>query len=200
MTPTCANPDCEDPIDPGAASRYCSMACELADRHGLEGREIRADGGTQATLAQSHDTREPDSALERQWDELRKVTTVNHESRWHDLARYDTDTDASTDYDWSVSWVTNLCGVLEHDCQWTGQYSRVYEPSPDREIRCDGGQPSDRTYRETALERGRPTDPCECETCECELHTYPEDDCCIWCQNGDHHTQDTTTDDTENSQ
>ncbi len=46
----CANPDCETSIDPGAASRYCSMACELADRHGLEGREIRADGGTQQTL------------------------------------------------------------------------------------------------------------------------------------------------------
>lgn len=41
-------------------------------------------------------------------------------------------------------------------------------------------------YRTSALERGRPTDPCECESCECNLHTYPDDTECIWCRSGDH--------------
>lgn len=42
------------------------------------------------------------------------------------------------------------------------------------------------TYRESALTRGRPSGPCGCEDCDCELHTYPDDECCIWCRNGDH--------------
>lgn len=41
-------------------------------------------------------------------------------------------------------------------------------------------------YLETALDRGRPTKPCECEACWCELHCYPGDDLCLWCRCGDH--------------
>jgi hypothetical protein len=46
-------------------------------------------------------------------------------------------------------------------------------------------EPLSDTYRQTALERGRPEDPCECD-CGCPLHTYPEDTQCIWCREGDH--------------
>ncbi|WP_247729912.1 hypothetical protein [Halovivax limisalsi] len=44
----------------------------------------------------------------------------------------------------------------------------------------------DDCYREMALERGRPTDPCQCQQCDCELHTFPGDVGCIWCSNGQH--------------
>lgn len=40
-------------------------------------------------------------------------------------------------------------------------------------------------YVTDALAKGRPEEPCEC-VCGCELHTYPDDDRCIWCQEGDH--------------
>jgi len=42
------------------------------------------------------------------------------------------------------------------------------------------------TYLEAALERGRPSEPCECAVCDCDLHTYPDDVSCIWCRNDDH--------------
>jgi len=41
-------------------------------------------------------------------------------------------------------------------------------------------------YRSEALRRGRPTEPCECRACDCDLHTYPGDVGCIWCSNGQH--------------
>lgn len=43
----------------------------------------------------------------------------------------------------------------------------------------------DDPYRDEALKRGRPTGACECD-CNCPLHTYPSDDRCVWCRNGDH--------------
>lgn len=36
------------------------------------------------------------------------------------------------------------------------------------------------------LVRGRPEDPCDCAHCDCDLHTYPDDDVCVWCRNDDH--------------
>lgn len=48
------------------------------------------------------------------------------------------------------------------------------------------GAGDDGDYLEDALRRGRPAEPCECDECDCELHTYPEDDRCAWCREGDH--------------
>lgn len=51
------------------------------------------------------------------------------------------------------------------------------------DMRADGDGDA---YLEAALDRGRPADSCECADCTCPLHTYPGDDACIWCRNGDH--------------
>lgn len=59
---------------------------------------------------------------------------------------------------------------------------RIVPADPDPMLVTDGGK----TYGQLALERGRPTDRCGCGRCECYLHTYPEDDVCVWCRNGQH--------------
>lgn len=46
--------------------------------------------------------------------------------------------------------------------------------------------PKPNLYEIRATERGRPDEHCECDDCDCSLHTYPEDDDCVWCRNGDH--------------
>ncbi len=45
-------------------------------------------------------------------------------------------------------------------------------------------------YAALAVERGRPTEPCECGACDCELHTYPGEMGCIWCSRGVHSESD----------
>lgn len=40
-------------------------------------------------------------------------------------------------------------------------------------------------YVSAALSAGRPVEPCECG-CGCDLHTYPDDDRCVWCRNDQH--------------
>jgi hypothetical protein len=37
---------------------------------------------------------------------------------------------------------------------------------------------------------GRPEDDCECEECDCPLHTYEDDDVCVWCRNDSHEVSD----------
>lgn len=41
-------------------------------------------------------------------------------------------------------------------------------------------------YRSLALGLGRPTHPCACSGCSCELHVYIEGTPCAWCAFGDH--------------
>lgn len=40
-------------------------------------------------------------------------------------------------------------------------------------------------YVSAALSAGRPAEPCECG-CVCDLHTYWDDDRCVWCRNDQH--------------
>lgn len=41
-------------------------------------------------------------------------------------------------------------------------------------------------YIMAALEHGRPTHPCACEDCVCQLHTWSEGSVCVWCAHGKH--------------
>jgi len=41
-------------------------------------------------------------------------------------------------------------------------------------------------YVTEALRLGRPDVPCPCEECECQLHSYRDDEACVWCRNGKH--------------
>lgn len=41
-------------------------------------------------------------------------------------------------------------------------------------------------YAAVALSKGRPTEPCECRACDCDLHTFPGEVGCLWCSKGQH--------------
>lgn len=41
-------------------------------------------------------------------------------------------------------------------------------------------------YVQEALARGRPTWPCSCKDCRCDLHAYGRGYMCVWCQHGQH--------------
>ncbi|SDL10234.1 hypothetical protein [Natronorubrum texcoconense] len=106
----------------------------------IEGREIRTDGGTQATITLEAPSRDSES-ITSEWDALRDATTINHANTWWELTHCDTDTDTSRAYERAVSWVTNFFGVIDHDHEWVGQYSAVWDEhdtTADR-LMTDGG-------------------------------------------------------------
>ena len=41
-------------------------------------------------------------------------------------------------------------------------------------------------YVEAALSKGRPWSPCQCDECDCPLHSYDDERRCVWCSNGEH--------------
>lgn len=55
------------------------------------------------------------------------------------------------------------------------------------EARIDDADRTD-AYLDMALSLGRPTEPCKCQACDCDLHTYPGDLGCVWCYDGQHAT------------
>jgi len=77
------------------------------------------------------------------------------------------------------STVANILG----DGSWRNACERV-GISPDNDLPTSKDERD--THRDVALKRGRPTDGCECGECDCELHTYPDNERCIWCRNESH--------------